>query len=49
MGYQNVEALPEDAVRAYFEPLVGTPQAAREFQRWLASLHDRDLIAVEDS
>jgi pimeloyl-ACP methyl ester carboxylesterase len=48
-GYQNVEALPEDAVRAYLEPLVGTPQAAREFQRWIASLHNRDLIAVEDT
>ena len=33
---------------AYLEPLVGTPQAAREFQRWIASLHNRDLIAVED-
>jgi pimeloyl-ACP methyl ester carboxylesterase len=48
VGYQNVEALPEDAVGAYLEPLVGTPQAAREFQRWIASLHNRDLIAVED-
>lgn len=47
VGYQNVEALPEDAVRAYLEPLVGTPEAAREFQRWLASLHNRDLVAVE--
>jgi hypothetical protein len=44
--YQDVEALPEDAVRSYLEPLVGTPQAAREFQRWIASLHNRDLIAV---
>ena len=42
-----MEALPEDAVRAYLEPLGGTPQAAREFQRWLASLHNRDLVAVE--
>jgi pimeloyl-ACP methyl ester carboxylesterase len=48
VGYQNVEALPEDAVRAYLEPLVGTPHAAREFQRWIASLHNRDLVAVED-
>lgn len=48
VGYQNVEALPEDAARAYLEPLVGTPQAAREFQRWIASLHNRDLVAVED-
>jgi pimeloyl-ACP methyl ester carboxylesterase len=48
VGYQNVEALPEDAVRAYLEPLVGTPQTAREFQRWIASLHNRDLVAVED-
>lgn len=48
VGYQNVETLPEEAVRAYLEPLVGTPAAAREFQRWIASLHDRDLIAVDD-
>ena len=25
VGYQNVESLPEDAVLAYLEPLVGTP------------------------
>jgi pimeloyl-ACP methyl ester carboxylesterase len=28
-------------------PLLGTPTAARLFQRWVISLHARDLLAAE--
>jgi pimeloyl-ACP methyl ester carboxylesterase len=47
MGYQDVSNLPEDIVRAWLEPLLGTPESAREYQRLLTSLHARDLLAAE--
>ncbi|MEN0134028.1 MAG: alpha/beta hydrolase [Rhodococcus sp. (in: high G+C Gram-positive bacteria)] len=47
IGYQNVRALPEEVVAAYVEPLLGTRERALLFQRWIASLHPRDLLAVE--
>jgi pimeloyl-ACP methyl ester carboxylesterase len=34
-------------VRAYLEPVAGTKERAVELQRWVASLHNRDLAAVE--
>ncbi|MGV9861680.1 alpha/beta fold hydrolase [Rhodococcus koreensis] len=46
-GYQNVRSLPEEVVAAYVEPLLGTRDRALLFQRWIASLHPRDLLAVE--
>ena len=47
LGYQDVSNLPEDIVRAWLEPLLGTPESAREYQRLLTSLHARDLLAAE--
>ena len=46
IGYQDVTKLPLDVVRAYLEPLVGTKELARQGQRWIASIHNRDLAAV---
>jgi pimeloyl-ACP methyl ester carboxylesterase len=46
-GYEHPERLSDDAIRAYLEPLLGSRRAARQFQRWIASLHARDLMAVE--
>lgn len=46
MGYQDVGTLPLEVVRAYLEPLVGTKDLARQYQRWIASLRERDLAAV---
>jgi pimeloyl-ACP methyl ester carboxylesterase len=46
-GYQDVSNLPEDIARAWLEPLLGTRQSAREYQRLLRSLHARDLLAAE--
>jgi pimeloyl-ACP methyl ester carboxylesterase len=46
-SYQDVSRLPLKVVRAWLEPLLGTPAAVRQFQRWVASLHDRDLLAAE--
>jgi pimeloyl-ACP methyl ester carboxylesterase len=44
--YQDIDRLPLDVVRAYLEPLVGTKDLTRQFQRWIASMRDRDLAAV---
>ena len=46
-GYQDVAHLPEDVARAMLEPVLGTPESARQFQRLLTSLRARDLLAAE--
>ena len=46
-GYQDVANLPEEIVRAWLEPTVGTSESARQFQRLLTSLRARDLLAIE--
>ena len=46
-GYQDVANLPEDVVRAWVEPLLGTAESARQYQRLFTSLHTRDLLAIE--
>ena len=45
--YQDIANLPDDIARAWLEPLLGTRESARQFQRLLTSLHARDLLAVE--
>ena len=47
IGYQDISKLPLEMVRAYLEPLAGTKELAKQAQRWIASLHNRDLAAVE--
>jgi pimeloyl-ACP methyl ester carboxylesterase len=47
IGYQDVSKLPLDVVRAYQEPLAGTKELARQAQRWIASLRNRDLAAIQ--
>jgi pimeloyl-ACP methyl ester carboxylesterase len=46
-GYQNVASLPEDIVRAWLDPLAGTAESARQYQRLFTSLRARDLLAAE--
>jgi pimeloyl-ACP methyl ester carboxylesterase len=46
-GYQDVTNLPIEVSNAWLGPLLGTMEAARQFQRWIVSLHARDLLAVE--
>ena len=45
--YQDIANLPEDIARAWLEPLAGSGESARQFQRLMTSLHARDLLAVE--
>jgi pimeloyl-ACP methyl ester carboxylesterase len=46
-AYQTASAVPDDVVLAFATPVVGTRDAARDFQRTLTGLHSRDLAAVE--
>jgi pimeloyl-ACP methyl ester carboxylesterase len=49
MGYEDPEHLSLDTVRSYLEPVLGTPHAARQFERLLSALEPTDLLAVEPS
>ncbi len=46
-SYEHVDQLPDDVLRAYLEPVFGTPERAREFERLLCSLQAKDLLAIE--
>jgi pimeloyl-ACP methyl ester carboxylesterase len=46
-GYQDVTKLPDEIVRAWLQPLLGSRDSVREYQRLIASLHARDLLAAE--
>lgn len=45
-GFEDVDRLPLDVVRAYLEPLIGTKDRTKQYQRWIASINDRDLAAI---
>jgi pimeloyl-ACP methyl ester carboxylesterase len=46
-GYEDVSHLELDRVRSYLEPVIGTPERARQFERFLLALAPDDLLAVE--
>jgi pimeloyl-ACP methyl ester carboxylesterase len=46
-GYQDVANLPKEISVAWLEQAFGTAESARQFQRLLASLRARDLLAIE--
>jgi pimeloyl-ACP methyl ester carboxylesterase len=48
-GYEDVEHLSLDTVRSFLEPILGTVQAARQFERMLSALEPTDLLAAEAS
>jgi pimeloyl-ACP methyl ester carboxylesterase len=45
--YQDVTRLPAEIARVWLEAQAGTPEAARQSQRLMTSLHARDLLAAE--
>jgi len=47
MGYENLEHLSVDTVRSFLEPVLGTPETARQFERMLSALEPTDLLAAE--
>jgi pimeloyl-ACP methyl ester carboxylesterase len=46
-GYEALDALPEDVVARFLDPVLGTRARARDFQRWLISLRAAELVAIE--
>jgi pimeloyl-ACP methyl ester carboxylesterase len=46
-GYEHPEQLSEEMVKAFLQPLFGTAESAHQFQRWIASMNPRDLLAAE--
>lgn len=45
--FEDIDRLPLDVVQAYLEPLIGTKDLSKQYQRWIASIHDRDLASIE--
>jgi pimeloyl-ACP methyl ester carboxylesterase len=45
--YSDFTKLPAEIARVWLEAQAGTPEAARQSQRLLTSLHARDLLAAE--
>jgi pimeloyl-ACP methyl ester carboxylesterase len=39
-GYEHVERVSAETLRAYLEPLFATPEATRNLERWLVALDD---------
>jgi pimeloyl-ACP methyl ester carboxylesterase len=46
-GYEDVSNLELGRVRSYLEPVLGTPERARQFEGLLLALAPDDLLAVE--
>ncbi|HEX6467470.1 MAG TPA: alpha/beta hydrolase [Streptosporangiaceae bacterium] len=46
-GYERPEALTDESLRAYIEPLIRTPERAKDFERFLVSLRAADLLEAE--
>ncbi len=46
-GYQDPALPSDDVLIAYLRPVLGSKQSARQFQRWVASLSNSDLVAIE--
>jgi pimeloyl-ACP methyl ester carboxylesterase len=47
VGYEDPEHLSLDTVRSFIEPVLGTPERARQFERLLIALEPSDLLEVE--
>jgi pimeloyl-ACP methyl ester carboxylesterase len=46
-GYEDPEFLDLETVRAFLEPVGGTPERARQFEQLIAGLEPTDLLAAE--
>jgi pimeloyl-ACP methyl ester carboxylesterase len=45
--YENTASVPIDVVRGWMQPVFGTKETAHRFQRWIAGMNDRELVAIE--
>ena len=48
-GYEHPDRVSDADLRAYLEPVLGTPESAREFARFLLALVPDDLLAAESA
>jgi pimeloyl-ACP methyl ester carboxylesterase len=39
-GYENIDAVSDETLRTYVQPLFATPEATRALERWLVSFED---------
>jgi pimeloyl-ACP methyl ester carboxylesterase len=46
-GYQDPSVLTDDLIRSFMEPVMGTLERGRQFERLLCSLRADDLLAIE--
>jgi pimeloyl-ACP methyl ester carboxylesterase len=46
-GYERAEALSDETLHVYIDPISRTPERAREFERFLVSLRAADLLDAE--
>jgi pimeloyl-ACP methyl ester carboxylesterase len=46
-GYEHPELVSDERLRTFLEPVLGTPERARSFERALTALQPDDLLAVE--
>jgi pimeloyl-ACP methyl ester carboxylesterase len=46
-GYEDIGHLGLDVARSFLEPVIGTPDRARQFERFILSLHASDLLDAE--
>lgn len=47
VGYQDPSVLSDDLIRSFLEPVFGTLERGRQFERLLCSLRAADLVAIE--
>jgi pimeloyl-ACP methyl ester carboxylesterase len=46
-GYEDVTHLDLELLRSFLDPVLGTPEHARQFERFILSLRPDDLLAAE--
>ena len=46
-GYEDVTHLDRELLRSFLDPVLGTPERARQFERFILSLLPDDLLAAE--
>jgi pimeloyl-ACP methyl ester carboxylesterase len=44
---EDVSAIPDELTAAWTQPVFGTRRSARQFQRWIGGMNDRQLVAIE--
>lgn len=47
MGYEHPERVADDILRAYLDPVVGTPERTRQLERPLTALDAAELTGIE--